>query len=110
MDNDDKNESEKPWWSEAVKDLTSAGLATIFMTEESVRGYLREKKFPKEMVGLLLDNMNKRKDDVYKVIGKEIGAFLSKVDLSKELGRFLESHRIHVEGKVSFEPKNKKES
>ncbi len=99
--------SDKPWWSEAVKDLTSAGLATIFMTEESVRGYLREKKFPKETVGLLLDNMNRRKDDVYKVVGKEIGAFLSKVDLSKELGRFLETHRVSIEGKISFEPKEK---
>lgn len=112
-ENDEKDEAgEKSWWSEAVKDLTSAGLATIFMTEESVRNYLRDKKFPKETVGLLLDNMNKRKDDVYKVIGKEIGAFLSKVDLSKEVGRFLETHRISVEGKISFEPKqgSKKET
>jgi predicted KAP-like P-loop ATPase len=100
--------SEKPWWSEAIKDLTSASLATIFMTEESVRGYLREKKLPKEMVGLLLDNMGKRKDDVYKVVGKEIGAFLSKVDLSKEVGRFLETHRVSIEGKISFEAKEAK--
>ncbi len=108
---DEKDEaSDKPWWSEAVKDLTSAGLATIFMTEESVRNYLREKKLPKEMVGLFLDNMNRRKDDMYKIVGKEIGSFLSKVDLSKEISRFLENHRIHFEGKVAFEPKEAKPS
>ena len=91
-----------------MKDLTSAGLATIFMTEESVRNYLREKKLPKEFTGLFLDNMNKRKDDLYKVVGKEIGSFLSKIDLSKEMGKFLENHRIKFEGKVSFEPKDRK--
>lgn len=109
-ENDEKmaEGAERSWWVDAVKDLTSAGLATIFMTEESVRGYLREKKLPKEMVGLLLDNMNRRKDDLYKIIGKEVGAFLSKTDLSRELGKFLESHRIHVEGKISFEPRDGK--
>ncbi len=106
-DDEQKSESsDKPWWSEAIKDLTSAGLATVFMTEESVRGYLREKKYPKEMVGQLLDTMNRRKDDVYKVIGKEVGAFLSKIDLTKEASRFLETHRISFEGKVAFEPKD----
>jgi hypothetical protein len=44
---------------------------------------------------------------VYKVFGKEIGAFLSKVDLSKEVSKFLETHRVSFEGKVSFEPKDK---
>lgn len=108
---DEKDESsDKPWWSEAVKDLTSAGLATLFMTEESVRSYLREKKLPKEMVGLFLDNMNRRKDDLYKIVGKEVGSFLSKVDLNKEVSRFLENHRIHFEGKVAFEPKDSKPS
>lgn len=109
-DDENKEEKERVWWAEAVKDLTSAGLATIFMTEESVRGYLREKKFPKEMVGVLLDGMNRRKDDLYKIIGKEVGTFLSKVDLSREVSRFLENHRIQFEGKVSFEPKEPKES
>ena len=56
MDEDDKpSENEKSWFGETIKDLTSAGLATIFMTEESVRNYLREKKLPKEMVGLVAE-------------------------------------------------------
>ncbi|MBY0371981.1 hypothetical protein K2X33_14945 [bacterium] len=102
-DEKEKPEGEKPWWAEAVKDLTSAGLATYFMTEESVRNYLRERKLPKEAVGLFLDGMNRRKDDLYKVVGNEIGAFLSKLT---------DSHSVKVEAKISFEPKKgaKKES
>ncbi len=107
-----ENAGDRSWWGDALKELTASGLATLFMTEESVRGYLREKKFPKEMVGVLLENMGRRKEDIYKIVGKEVGAFLSKIDLSKELGKFLETHRISVEGKIAFEPreKNKKES
>jgi hypothetical protein len=108
-DNQEKEEnSEKSWWTEAVKDLTSAGLATFFMTEESVRNYLREKKLPKELVGLFIENMGKKKNDLYSIIGKEVGAFLSKMDLSKEAASFLENHRVHFEGKISFEPKDSK--
>lgn len=95
----DKSESEKSWWTEAVKDLTSAGMATYFMTEESIRNYLKEKKFPKEVVGDLLENMGRRKEDAYRAVGKEIGSFLAKL---------LDSHSIKFEGKVSFEPKNPK--
>ncbi len=97
--------SDKVSWTEAFKDLTSAGMATLFMTEESVRNYLREKKLPKELAGLFLDELGRRKEDVYKVVGKEIGSFLSKMDLSRELGKFLENHHVHFEAKVSFEPK-----
>jgi len=97
--------SEKPWWSEAVRDLTSAGLAAFFMTEDSVRSYLKEKKFPKEMVGLLLEGIKGKKDDLYGLIAKEVGRVLSKMDLSAELSKFLENHRVHLEAKISFEPR-----
>jgi hypothetical protein len=102
--------TEKSSWADAVKDLTSAGLATIFMTEESVRNYLKDKKLPKEIAGLFLEELGKRKEDLYKVVGKEVGSFLSKMDLSKELARFFEKNQVHFEAKVRFEPKSKEEA
>ena len=101
-------EGEKPWWSEAVRDLTSAGLATVFMTEDSIRNYLKEKKLPKELATEFLEKMGRKKDGAYRVIGKEVGKFLSKIDVSKEVSRFLESHQIQLEAKVSFEPREGK--
>lgn len=96
---------EKPWWSEMMRDITSAGLATYFMTEDSIRGYLKEKKFPKEVVNLLLEGVSRKKDDAYSVVAKEVAKFLSKVDLTKEVTRFLENHHIQCQAKISFEPK-----
>ena len=66
-----EQKTDRPWWSEAVKEMTLTGLATIFMTEESVRTYLKEKKLPKELVSLVLESITKRKDDFYGLLAKE---------------------------------------
>jgi len=103
----DEKKQDKSWWGDAVKELTSAGLATLLMTEDSIRSYLKEKKLPKELVALLLDGAQKKKNDLYAVIAKEVGSFLGKMDLGKEIATFLLNHKIHVKGTVQFEPKKK---
>ncbi len=105
----DKEES-KAWWSEMVRDLTATGLATIFMTEDSVRSLLKDKNLPKELLTPLLDGFSKKKDDFYGVVAKEVGRVLSKIDVSKEVGKFLEKHKVHLEAKISFEPKDSQEA
>lgn len=94
---------DRPWWSETVKEMTLTGLATIFMTEESVRNYLKEKKLPKELVSLVLDSITKRKDDFYGLLAKEVGRVFSKVDIANELSKFLETHDVTLN--VSFKRK-----
>jgi len=92
----EKNESEKKWWAEAMKDLTLTGLATVFMTEESVKNYLKDKKLPKEIATLALEGFSKKKDDFYGVLGKEFGKVLSRMDMGKEISKFLEEHTVEL--------------
>ena len=99
-----EKEGTKPWWSEMMKELTLTGLATVFMTEDSVRSYLREKKLPKELVSLVLDGISKKKDDFYGLLAKEFGRVLAKIDLSQEITKFMEQHRVHID--ISFESKH----
>lgn len=101
----DEKTSERPWWSDAVKDMASAGLATLFMTEDSIRSYLREKKLPKELVTDLMDGIGRKKSDLYTLVAQEVTKVFSKIDISREMTRFLEEHKINFEGKISFEPK-----
>lgn len=98
----EESEKEKPWWSEMFKDVTAAGLATLFMTEESLRGALRDKKLPKEIAALVLEGLSKKKDNLYEMLVKEFGKMLAKVDIQKELQKFLESHEIDIQAKVKF--------
>lgn len=106
---DEKDEQQKAWWSEMVRDITATGLATIFMTEEGVRSYIKEKKLPKEIITPLLEGFGKKKDDLYGVVAKEVAKVLAKIDVTKEVGKFLEKHTVKVEAKFSFEPKEKSE-
>ncbi len=102
---DNRTPDEKKRWSEVMRELALGGLATYFVTEDAIRGYLKEMKLPKEVVSVLLDGISKKKDDFYGLLVKEFGRVLSKVDISQEVSKFLEHHRIHVEAKVSFEAK-----
>lgn len=104
---DKPEESKGAWWSEMARDITATGLATLFMTEDSVRSLLKEKKMPKELLAPLLEGFGKKKDDFYGLVAKEVGRVLSKIDISQEVGKFLEKHKVHLEAKVSFEPKEK---
>ena len=99
--------NEKPWLREMMKEFTLTGLATVFMTEDSIRGYLKDKKLPKEMASLLLDNLTKKKDDFYGLLVKEFSKVLSKIDLKQEMVRFLEAHQVNL--KISFEKKKESE-
>ena len=110
IDRDDElkgDQSDKPWWNQMMREMALTGLATVFMTEESIRKYVKDRKLPKEAIALLLENLSRKKGDFYGMIGKEFGSMLSKVDFAKEMGKFLEKHRVQIEAKVSFEPKTK---
>ena len=96
---------DKPWWAEVVKEVTSVGLGTFFMTEEAVRSYIKEKKLPKELISALLDGVAKKKEDFSSMLSKELARWLSKVDISRELDRFFETHRVKLDASLTFEPR-----
>jgi hypothetical protein len=98
------DDKDKPRWSEVMRELALSGLATYFMTEDAVKGYLKELRLPKELAGVVLDGISKKKDDFYGLLVKEFGRVLNKIDITTEVSKFLEKHRIHVE--VSFEPRD----
>ena len=57
--------------ADLLKDFTSTGLAAFFMTEDSIRNYLRDKKLPKELAGLLLDVVSKKRDELYGMLDRK---------------------------------------
>jgi len=109
-DKDDSRSGEngdRPKLTEMMRELALSGLATYFMTEDTIKGFLKDMKLPKELAALMLEGMSKKKDDFYGLMVKEFGKVLAKVDVTKEISKFLEQHSISVEAKVSFEPKNR---
>ncbi len=107
-DDDSKGNPKKGGWAEMVRDLTATGFASAFLSEDSILSYLKEKKLPKELIAPLVEGLVKKKDEFYGVVAKEIGKVFSKIDVGAEVTKFLENHSIKIEGKVSFEPNDKK--
>lgn len=101
-----KENADKPWWAEAIKEISLTGLATVFMTEDSIRNYLKEKKLPKELAAILLDSVGKKKDDFYALLAKEFGKVLSKTNLTEEWAKFLQNNKVHINATLTFEKKD----
>jgi hypothetical protein len=106
----DRTQEEKPWWAEMVREMALTGLATVFMTEDTIRSQLKELRLPKELVAAILENVSKKKDDLIGLCAREFGKLISKFDLATEIGRFLEKHDVKIEAKISFQPKRKEEA
>lgn len=104
---DDESASSGSRWAEAAKEVAATGLAALFMTEDTVRSLLREKKLPKELVGQLLEGVSKKKNDLFEALSAEFGKVLSRIDLVKEFEKLLETHDVNVEAKIAFTKRKK---
>lgn len=95
--------------TEAFKRIVSTGLGAAFMTEESVRNYLGDLKLPKEVLGVLLQGVQKSKEDLMQKVGSEIIKNLSKVDLVKVMTQFAQENKFKIHAEIEFEKKKKDE-
>src|ERR1041384_2819863 len=61
---------------EFVRKVAVAGLGALFMTEEGIRSLAGQLKLPKEMLGYILGQAEKTKDEVGRVVSEEVRRFL----------------------------------
>jgi hypothetical protein len=88
--------------SDMMKKALFAGIGAVFMTEESIRGYLTEAKFPRDIRNYLLQNTERLRAELFAYISKELGQVLRRSDLPKVLQAFLENHTIEVDARIRF--------
>ena len=91
--------------ADLVREIAMTGIATVFMTEDTIRSYFKELRLPKEMMSLVLDGIHRKKDDVYGLVANEVHKMFEKFELSSEIAKFLSSHQIQVQAKIQFTPK-----
>ena len=90
--------------TDLAKKAFYTGLGAIFLTEETVRNVLSDVKVPKEA---LVENIKKAKQDFVHILSGEIRNVLSKIDVSKEIQKLLETHSLHIKADIEFKPKQK---
>lgn len=92
---------------EVIRKIALTGIGAYFVTEETIRQTLGEMKLPKEILGKILANAARGKEELVKAFAREFKGFLQAADLSGEVERFLQKNEVTIEAKVTFSPKKR---
>jgi hypothetical protein len=91
---------------EIVRRTFYAGLGAVFTTEEGIRKIASDLKLPKEMANYLIQQAAASKDELFRVVGKELRGFLESVNISGELQKLLTSLSFEIKTEIRFIPNN----
>ncbi|XXF81452.1 hypothetical protein P2318_17350 [Myxococcaceae bacterium GXIMD 01537] len=89
---------------EFVRKVAVAGLGALFMTEEGIRSLAGQLKLPKEMLGFILSQAEKTKDDLGRVLSEELRRFLQSDKLRDELLKTLSGMTVEVKAQIRLVP------
>jgi hypothetical protein len=95
---------------EFVRKVAVAGLGALFMTEEGIRSLAGQLKLPKEMLGFILSQAEKTKDEVGRVLSEEIRRFMQSEKLREEFVKLLAGMTLEVKAEVRLKPHPKDSS
>jgi hypothetical protein len=105
-DRDDKSVRKRleAFVPDLVKRTFYAGLGAVFTTEEGIRKLANEFSLPKDVVAYLVNGAQSTKDELYKVVARELRGFLEGLNLSQELAKLLTTLSFEVKMEARFIP------
>lgn len=87
-----------------VRRTILGGIGAVFASEEGIRKIASEVSLPKDVVNFLLQQAGNSKDEVLRVIAKEVRGFLESANLSREMAKLLTQLSLEVKTEVRFIP------
>jgi hypothetical protein len=105
---DDRKGDDKRGRLEFIPDIVKrtfyAGLGAVFTTEEGIRKIASDLKLPKDVANYLIQQAAASKDELFRVVGKELRGFLESVNVSGELQKLLTSLSFEIKTEIRFIP------
>jgi hypothetical protein len=92
---------------EFMRKVAVAGLGALFMTEEGLRSMAGQLKLPKEMLGYILGQAEKTKDEVGRVVSEELRRFLQSEKLRDEVLKLMSGMTVEVKAQIRLVPADK---
>jgi hypothetical protein len=89
---------------EFVRKMAVAGLGAIFMTEEGIRNLAGQLKLPKEVLGFILTQAERTKDEVGRVLADELRRFLQSEKLREEFVKLMSGMTLDVRAQIRLVP------
>jgi len=96
------------WVPELVKKAVAAGMGAVFTTEESIRRLTKEMPMPKEVAGYLVNTASSTKDELFRIVAREMREFLASVNLSEEIAKMLTTLSFEIKTEIRFIPNDEK--
>lgn len=93
---------------EFVKKVAVAGLGALFMTEEGIRALASQLKLPKEVLGFILTQAEKSKDEIGRVLSEELRRFFQSETLRDEFLKLLAGTTLEIRAEVRLLPNAEK--
>ncbi len=100
----DEKEGKLGFVPELVKRMAVAGLGALFLTEEGIRSLAGQLKLPKEVLGFIVSQAEKTKDDIGRVVSDEVRRFLQSEKLREEFLKLLTGTTIEITAQVRLMP------
>lgn len=89
---------------ELIKRVVELGAGKIAEGPESVRHFVSELKLPKEVLALLLTQIDETKNGLYRAVAKELRDFLEQTNMAEELTKVLTTLSFEIKTEVRFIP------
>ena len=87
-----------------VRKTFYAGLGALFTTEEGIRKLTSDFSLPKDVANYLLSSADGAKDEVLRILGRELHEFFARVNLSSELAKLLTQLSFEIKTEIRFIP------
>ncbi len=87
-----------------VKRTFYAGLGAVFTTEEGIRKLASDFQLPKDVANYLIQQAANSKDELFRVVAKELRGFLESLNISGELQKLLTSLSFEIKTEIRFIP------
>ncbi len=93
---------------EMVKKTFAAGLGAFLTTEEGIRRLTKDLSLPKDVAGYLATTAGNTKDEILRIIAREVREFLETVNLSEEVAKMLTTLSFEIKTEIRFIPNDEK--
>jgi isopentenyl diphosphate isomerase/L-lactate dehydrogenase-like FMN-dependent dehydrogenase len=107
-DRDRDEEEQEGFIRQVIPDLLRrtvyAGMAAVFSTDEGVRRIVSEMKLPREVANYVVQQAASSKDELFKIVAREVRGFLDSMNVSGELKKLLTSLSFEVKTEIRFIP------
>jgi hypothetical protein len=89
---------------EIVRRTFYAGLGAVFTTEEGIRKLASDFHLPKDVANFLVQQAASSKDELFRILAKELRGFLESLNVSGELQKLLTSLSFEIRTEIRFVP------